>query len=252
MSNYNFSTINDKEFESLVLDILNTEFKLNLQEFKVGKDGGIDLRFSSEKNKNSIIVQAKHYIKSGYSQLKSALKNKELPKVKKLHPDRYIIATSLELSATEKDELVTMFYPYILTANDIFSNQDLNKFLRKHKEIVKTHFKLWFSNIEIISNILNNAIEGRTKSYLERIIKKIPLYVLTKNFDSANKILQKEKVLLITGEPGVGKTTLAEVLLYKKAKDKFKIYLISNIREAEDSLAPNKVGVLFLFSNNYF
>ena len=54
MSNYTFSTINDKEFESLVLDILNTEYKLNLQEFKVGKDGGIDLRYSSKKNKNSI------------------------------------------------------------------------------------------------------------------------------------------------------------------------------------------------------
>lgn len=250
MSNYTFSTINDKEFESLVLDILNTEYKLNLQEFKVGKDGGIDLRYSSKKNKNSIVVQAKHYLNSGYSQLKYVLKNDELPKVKKLIPDRYIIATSLELSATEKDELVEIFNPYVLSANDIFGNQDLNKLLRKHKDIVKTHFKLWFSNTEIISNILNNAIEGRTRSYLERIKSKMPLYVLTKNFDNANKILQQEKVLLITGEPGVGKTTLAEVLLYEKAKDEFKIYLINTIREAEDVISVDeKEKQIFYFDD---
>ena len=250
MSDFTFSTINDKEFESLVLDILNAEFKLDLQEFKVGKDGGVDLRFSSKKNKNSIVVQAKHYLKSGYSQLKSVLKNDELPKVRKLNPDRYIIATSLELSVKEKDELVAVFHPYVLTANDIFSNQDLNKFLRKHKEIVKTHFKLWFSNTEIISNILNNAIEGRTKSYLERIKSKISLYVLTKNFDSANKILEQEKVLLITGEPGVGKTTLAEVLLFEKAKDKFKIYLINTIREAENIISIDaKEKQIFYFDD---
>lgn len=51
--------------------------------------------------------------------------------------------------------------------------------------------------------------------------------------------MQKEKVLLITGLPGIGKTTLAEILLYEKAKFKFKIYLINTIREAEDVISKN-------------
>lgn len=91
MNNYNFSTLNDKEFEQLTKDLLNAKYELNLQDFKVGKDQGIDLRFSTQSNNNSTVVQVKHFLNSGFSQLKSTLKNKELDKVKILSPDRYII-----------------------------------------------------------------------------------------------------------------------------------------------------------------
>lgn len=247
MSNYTFSTLNDKDLEELALDLLNAQLKLDLQSFKVGIDEGVDLRHSTPKNDNSIVVQVKHYLKSGYSKLKSDLKNKELKKVKKLNPDRYIIVTSVELSNIQKTELKTIFFPYIKNSNDIFGREDLNKYLRKFKTIEKSHFKLWFSSTEIISNILNNAIEGRTRSYLERIKIKIPLYVLTKNLDEANNILEKEKILLITGQPGIGKTTLAEVLLYEKAKSNYKVYFINNIREAEDviSIDENEKQVFY-------
>ena len=66
-------TLNDKEFEELVKDLLQIELGVRLQSFKSGKDGGIDLRYSTSKD-NAIIVQVKHYLKSGYSQLKSSLK----------------------------------------------------------------------------------------------------------------------------------------------------------------------------------
>jgi KaiC/GvpD/RAD55 family RecA-like ATPase/transposase-like protein len=250
MNTYTFSTINDKDFEILALDLLNEEFKLNLQDFKVGRDAGIDLRYSTTTNKNSIVVQAKHYLKTDFKSLIRILKKDELPKVKLLKPDRYLIVTSLELSAKEKNEIKDVFTPYISTENDVFGNQDLNRLLRKHKDIEKRHFKLWFSSTEVISNILNNAVEGRTKNYLKRIKDKIPLYVLTKNFDEANRKLSKEKILLITGQPGVGKTTLAEALLYERAKKKFQIYLINTIREAEDVISlDDKKKQVFYFDD---
>ena len=249
MNNYNFSTLNDKDFEILSLDLLNAEYKLNLQDFKTGKDGGIDLRFSKPKNKNSIVVQAKHYLKSSFSILKYKLKNEELPKVKKLKPDRYLIVTSMQLSAKEKDSIKEIFEPYIISANDIFGNEDLNKLLRKHKKVEKSHFKLWFSSTEVLNNILNNAIEGRTRSYIERIKSKIPLFVLTKDFNTANKVLNKEKILLITGQPGVGKTTLAEMLIIERARLNHQIYLINTIRDAEDVITPDNSKQLFYFDD---
>ncbi|HLO56796.1 MAG TPA: hypothetical protein VK169_21045 [Saprospiraceae bacterium] len=250
MNNYNFSTINDKDFEVLALDLLNEEYNLDLQDFKTGRDKGIDLRFSTIKNDNAIVVQAKHYLKSNFKTLCRNLQKEELDKVVALNPDRYIIVTSQDLSPQNKDEIKSIFHPFIKTSNDIFSSQDLNKLLRKHKEIEKKHFKLWFSSTEIISNILNNAIEGRTRSYLERIKLKIPLYVLTENLNKANKKLAREKILLITGDPGVGKTTLAEVLLFEKAKTKHKIYLINTIREAEDVISTNdKEKQIFYFDD---
>lgn len=122
MANYDFSTLNDKDLEELALDLLNAQLKLDLQSFKIGIDGGVDLRYSTPINDNSIVVQVKHYLKSGYSKLKSDLKNKELKKVKILNPDRYIIVTSVELSKIQKDDLKTIFSPFIKTSNDIIGN----------------------------------------------------------------------------------------------------------------------------------
>lgn len=250
MSNYDFSTLNDKDFEELVLDLLNAQFKLDLQSFKVGKDKGVDLRYSSSVNNNSIVVQAKHYFKSGFSQLKSSIQQKEVQNAGNLKPDRYIFVTSMELSNPQKDEIKKLFEPYIKDSNDVIGRHDLNKYLRKYKEIEKNHFKLWFSSTEIIANILNNAIEGRTKSYLSSIKSKVPLYVLTTNFDDGNIILEKEKILLVTGQPGVGKTTLAEILLFEKGRNDYQLYFIKTIREAEDIISiDDDIKQVFYFDD---
>lgn len=257
MNNYDFSTLNDKEFEQITKDLLNAKYKLGLQDFRVGKDKGVDLRFSTSKNSNSVVAQVKHYIGSGFPQLKHTLIAKELDKIIKLNPDRYIVVTSLKLSATQKDELKKALNPYILNSNDIFGQEDLNGILTEFKEIEKTYFKLWFSSITVLNSVINNAIEGRTKYMLERMKEKIPFYVVTKKLDDANKILQKEKLLLITGQPGIGKTTLAEIILFDRAKNGFKIYKVENITEAEDVISPNPDDKqLFYFDDflgaNYF
>ena len=201
MNNYNFSTLNDKEFEQICKDLLNAKFGLELQDFKVGKDKGIDLRYSSIKNNNSIVVQAKHYIGSKYAQLKHTLKEKEYSKIKSLKPDRYIVTTSLSLTAIEKDELKEILEPYVKTSNDIIGQESLNEYLSENKNIETKYFKLWFSSINVFRTILNNAIESRTKYLLEKIQRNFPYYVVTKKLDAANKILIKEKLLLITGQP---------------------------------------------------
>ncbi|MDD4528165.1 MAG: restriction endonuclease [Candidatus Margulisbacteria bacterium] len=257
MSNYNFSTLNDKEFEQISKDLLNAKYCLDLQDFKVGKDKGIDLRFSTPKNNNSIVVQVKHYVGSGFAQLKHTLLNKELDKIRFLKPDRYIIVTSLPLSPSNKDELRENLSPFVLTSNDIFGQEDLNGFLDEFGEIEKRYFKLWFSSVNVFNTLINNAIEGRTRYLLEKIREKISFYVVTKKLDDANQILQKEKVLLITGQPGIGKTTLAEIIIFDRARNGFKIYEVENIKEAEDVLSSNREEKqLFYFDDflgsNYF
>lgn len=239
MKDYDFSTLNDKEFEILCLDLLNNKYDLNLQAFKVGKDKGIDLRYSSKSNNNEIVVQAKQYSGSKFAQLKHSLLKKEIVKVGKLKPERYIIVTSLPLSASEKDELKQGLNPFVKTSNDILGKDDLNTLLREFPHIEKSHFKLWFSSVTILETILNNAIESRTQYHLKKIKNKIPFYVVTKKLDSALKILNKEKLLLITGQPGIGKTTLADMILFEKAYSGFRVYKVENIREAEDVISNN-------------
>jgi energy-coupling factor transporter ATP-binding protein EcfA2 len=123
----------------------------------------------------------------------------------------------------------------------------LNKLLRKHKDVEKKHFKLWFSSSAVLTEILNNAIKGRSRSYLQQIRNKIPLYVLTESFDKANVVLEKQKLLVITGMPGIGKTTLANVLLLEKARLNYKVYIINSIRDAEDviSNSPDEKQIFY-------
>ena len=233
MNMYTFSTLNDKDFEVIVKDLLNKKFGLNLQSFKVGKDQGRDLRFSTPENNNAIIVQAKHYVGSGYAQLKSTLKNTELPKIKKLNPDHYIIATSLPLSASQKDELKGILSPFVLTSNDIIGQEDLNGYLNEHPDVEKVHYKLWFSSTRVLESLMNKAVEGKSRFLFEQIKAKIPFYVVTEKVNDARSILQSQKILLVTGQPGIGKTSLAEVLLFEWAKNGSKVHIVENFEEAE-------------------
>lgn len=92
MKNYDFGILSPFEFECFVRDILTERDKIDYCSFAEGKDGGIDLRASYGASK-TIIVQAKRY--KTWKELKPELK-KEVDKVRRLSPDRYIIATSVE------------------------------------------------------------------------------------------------------------------------------------------------------------
>src|SRR6185312_11241899 len=244
---YDFSVLDDKVFERLSMDILNEKFSLDLQSFKNGKDGGIDLRYSTSENIDSIVVQAKHFVTSGYRALIRDLK-KEVPKVKFIAPDRYIIVTSLPLSAKNKDDIFKLFVPYLKSPKDVFGKEDLNKYLSNLPEIEKKWYKLWLSSTAVLKSVLHNAVEGRSAFAEAKIRKLIRLYVHSKSYDDAYEILRKYKYILITGQPGVGKTTLAHLLTYHLLSLKYKlIYIDSDIRDAEDVIgkAPKDKQVFY-------
>ena len=251
MANYDFSTLNDKDLEVLVCDLLTREYSINFQSFKVGKDKGIDLRYSTNSSENEIIVQVKHYLKSGYNQLLNVLKKSEKSKIDSLAPKRYILVTSIGLSPTDKEKIKTALSPHIQNTNDIIGCDDLNSLLSKHEDLETKHFKLWFSNINIIQKIVYNGIDGRSTFIAEKIKKNIGLYVVNNSYDEALAKLRKHKVLLITGIPGIGKTTLANLITYRLLSKDFRlVYIDGQIREAEDMFdADINVKQLFFFDD---
>jgi hypothetical protein len=240
MSDYTFETLNDKEFEELVKDLLEKELKVKLQSFKKGKDKGIDLRYSSVKDDNEIIIQAKHYVNSQYYDLKRTMEKVEKNKVNLLNPSRYILATSIGLTPNNVTEIKGIMSPYIKNIEDIFWKEQLNTILSKYPEIEDKHYKLWFSSINVFKNILNNGIKGRSKFFEDKIKKSIALFVPSKCFNEALEMLTKNKFIIITGEPGVGKTTLADVLTYNFLGNGYElIYIDEKIQDAEQMLNPN-------------
>jgi len=243
--NYDFSQLNDKEFEILARDLVSVKENTYIERFKPGRDSGIDGRFFISQNKQ-VILQAKHYLKSGYSKMKRILKNEELDKIKKLSPNRYILITSLPLSPKNKVEIKNIFGSYIKRDDDILGQEDLNDLLRSNPEIEKAHFKLWITSTSVLGRFLNNAIHGRSEYFLDKIKFKSKLYVATKNHDKALEILNKKKAIVISGEPGVGKTTLAENLCTYFACKKYQLFFIANsIEEAERVYEKSKKQVFY-------
>lgn len=211
MPNYDFKTLSPIDFEILVRDLLQEELKVRLESFKSGRDGGIDLRYCLSPD-NALIIQCKHYAESSFNALLSKIKNDELEKVRILKPNRYILVTSLGLTPKQKDELVKVHLPYIHTSGDIFGKDDLNGLLTKYPKIERYTFKLWFSGVPVLEEILHSKVKNVSRDALEKIQQHAKYYVQNKSYPEALSILDKCNFCIIAGIPGIGKTILAEML----------------------------------------
>lgn len=250
MIEYNFSTLNDKEFENLSIDLISKDKDKRFERFKAGKDGGIDGRFYHD-NGSQEIVQCKHYLKTGFSGLITSLNKKnnginEIDKVKKLNPVKYIFVTSLPLSAENKKTIKELFDPYIKNDSDIYGQEDLNQILGNYSEIEKRHYKLWLSSTVVLDRIINNAIESRSEFLLEDIKGKSKYYAVTENHQKAIDKLEASHIIIIAGEPGIGKTTLAEHLALWYIEKNYKFYNIENsINEAENIYKKDEKQIFY-------
>jgi adenylate kinase family enzyme len=243
--NYDFSTLNDKDLEELTRDILSRSIGINFQCFKMGADQGADLRYATDSNENEIIVQVKHYLGSGLSKLKRLLKKEEFNKIVKLNPRRYILVTSLHLSHKNKLDIKLILNPYIISTADILGREDLNSLLRTHPDIEEAHFKLWLSSTPILKRILKNGIKGRSEFVDLKIKERIKIFVPSRIHKKAVDILNNRNFILITGAPGIGKTTLADMLTYQLLATDFELIYVTEIREAEEAFESNKKQVFY-------
>ena len=242
MTDYDFLILQYNEFEHLTRDLLQKKENVYVESFTPGKDGGIDLRFAKVKGENTI-VQAKRV--KDYASLKRALL-KEVSKVKALKPDRYIISTSVGLTPSNKTEIEAIFNPYILSTEDILGREDLNNLLGQNHDIEKQYYKLWLGSSAVLEDILNKRINNWSAIEMEAIRREVSTYVMNKSFDDALEILNKNRYVVISGIPGIGKTTLARMLvnyLLSEGYDEF--VKLEGISDAAQKLQEGKKQIFF-------
>lgn len=223
---YDFSKINDEEYEELFKDILKSTTGENFRTFAKGRDGGIDVISTNAKNR--IIGQAKHYVKTPMTQLLKDLQNKEKPKVTRLNPDRYIVAFSQEITSQAYEKILEIFSPFLKDGNDIYDLKRMKEILDNDEKLINKWYKLWLPSKEIIDKILKNSENAITSFYKEKIDKEVRLFIETKYYKEAIKTLEKENVIIIHGNPGTGKTTLANILVYQFLARDYKLKYIMN------------------------
>ena len=173
----------------------------------------------------------------------------EIIKVRKLNPKRYIFVTSLELSRQNKKTIKKIFSPYIGSESDIYGKDDLNDLLSKHSEIEQKHYKLWLSSTNVLRILLNSAIIGRSRFKVDQINELSSKYVRTKNHENAFEKLESLHSVIITGEPGIGKTTLADHLCLFYIINKYEFFYIENSISEAESVYDREKKQIFYFDD---
>lgn len=233
MPSYNYNALSPQDFEEVSRDLLQAEWNVALEAFKEGRDSGIDLRYASSSD-NTVIVQCKHYVKSGFAALLRHLRNSELPKIARLNPTRYVVMTTVSLSPGNKLSIMEALAPYVNSPSDVLGADDLDGLLAKHPNVERANFKLWLTSTSVIERILHNAEVCQTEFEVERIRLKLPLFVQNQAYPQANEILSTTRILVVSGPPGIGKTTLAEMLLYASLEEGYEPVVIqSDIAEGK-------------------
>ncbi|MGE7811247.1 restriction endonuclease [Lysinibacillus capsici] len=245
MSEYDFLVLSSDEFELFCKDILEIELGIKLENFKAGKDGGIDLRHAPSSD-DTLIVQCKRY--KDISSLKSTLKN-EVEKVKKLNPERYILMTSVSLSPNEKDSIKKLFEGFIKSTGDIYGKEELQTILGNHHSIERKHYKLWLASTNMLSTILHSDVFNRSKFTEEQIKEKVSLYAPNESFKIALKHLEKNKLIVLSGGPGVGKTTLADMLYLQYSAQGYEFIEISDDINEGEQLYNSELKQVFYYDD---
>lgn len=233
------AALSDFEFEALASGLLRAAIGNTYERFGIGPDGGIDLRFIDAESGETEIVQCKHYIRSSFSQLLSAAR-KEVPKLEAMDPapNSYRFITSQSLTGGQKEKLIEALDGWITDPGAIWGAEQIEDELNAHPEVERNHVKLWLSSSTQLEKLLNADTMNRSNDLIERVTRALPRYVQTRRFQEAEEMLERVGVCLIAGEPGIGKTTLAQMLLLNCAQKGFEaLHVSADINEAWEVLA---------------
>lgn len=239
---FSFDNLSPADFEDLSRDLLGRELCVRFEAFGPGRDGGVDGRHASAGN--NTILQAKHYRLSDFEALARTMR-KERASIDALTPDRYLLTTSRPLTPPAKDRLAEIIGPSLQSTGDILGNEDINGLLRKHPDVQKSHVKLWLSGAGVLERVLHSATHNFTTLARDEIKAKLGVYAENPSFKVGRDILESIHVLIVSGPPGVGKTTLAEMLSYAYLAEDWELVAIRTLEDAFAHIDDSKRQIFF-------
>lgn len=252
MLNLDFhNLLNADEFVHFVRDVLEIrERGLTFTSYKRGPDRGIDIRCTNSDKK--IIGQVKLYDPGNFQSLMSSLRG-EVEKCKKIQPARYILCVGCSLNPQQASEILELFEGYICCEEDIIDGIKLNKYINQPdyerlKEVYSTLLVPDLSYVvHIIDQVVNRRILNNTEELLAKIRDRHSLYCNTSHYRNALKKLNRDRIVIITGNPGVGKTTTAEMIIQQLLVRNWDyVYKLEQISDIRDVFLRNKKQLFFV------
>lgn len=245
---FNFMNIDEIEFEELCKQILERKLGKTFRIFGRGADGGIDIQANDNEK---IIGQAKLYRNTSQTDTVGKIK-KEANRINPKKIEQYYLFIGREMSPQNIQKIYEDFQDILKTKENIFTIKEINELLNKdeYSDIVRQHIKLWLCSTNILEQIMNRNIFMDCEILFDNIKEEVGLFVQTDLYSICQNVLDKERLLLILGMPGIGKTTLSKMLLLYYAQNGY-LVRYSNNQNLEDlkkslSFDKDKKEIIFL------
>lgn len=241
--------LSDVDFELFVADLLGRELGVRFEISSRGPDGGVDL-LATGADGMVHVVQCKHYLHSSMADLvRAARRERATLAASEQRVDRYTFVTSRRLTRDGKEKLRDILAPFTSSTADVLGEADLDLLLKQHPQVELEHVKLWLNGSGPLDRLLNAGTYERTHALLHEIRDALPRYVQTSSFWIALGVLRCEGVCVISGPPGVGKTTLGNLLLLSSAQEGYRPFEIGRDVEEAWRLYREDERQVFIFDD---
>lgn len=251
----NYKNLSDHDFELLVADLLRADSGNRYEVFARGADGGIDLRFVNDDPAGVTgvtvdVVQCKHMEGSTFAQLRASAR-REAKKLQSLtpQPTRYRFVTTKSLTVANKAKLRQDLSPWVKSDSDVLGAEDIEGLLNTHEGVERAHVKLWLSSAAQLDRVVNAATWARSQQMLFDLTVSLPRFVDTGVFDSANRRLYEEKALVLSGPPGIGKTSVARMLVADAVANGFEPVEISGDIDEAHAVVDSGAKQIFFYDD---
>lgn len=245
--------LNPEEFEHFAADIAKIKYgNEEIQTFAPGKDSGIDA--TDNVNSPTIVIQAKRW--NPRKQISTAIDDmrKEINKIDNtassfgwIDSFKYVVITSLEISPGRSKELIETAQNKEIDF-ELIDGSKLQNLARNSK------YKEVFEEFELINKPLYqlfqkeelmNTIGMESQEFLNSFsLFNLRFFVETTPFFKAISSLKENRMLVLHGNPGVGKSTMCAMLgniMAKNSEAKVVVFSrsVSEIQSVRDLFFKN-------------
>lgn len=256
MPNYNFYDsfyLSPLRFQQFACAVMSVRENCVFQRFGEGPDGGIDGLYVSGEER--IVLQVKHTEAKG-SALLGILRG-ERRRIRKMSCDRYILILSSRSVRDECKEEIREIFPEIIDTQDIITGLDLNGYLElpEYAHIEKAYPELWLNSGNYLEDLLEKHMSAdilrRSRVKLDLMAKEKKTFIAAEVFEEALEILREHQRVIISGEPGAGKTAHAVCLAdYCIEMDGYEeLYFVNSLEEIEQILGSGGGRKVIVFDD---
>lgn len=240
MPNYNFYDVfsdSPIRFQQFACAVISVREGCTFQRFGEGRDGAIDGLFVAENGRT--VLQVKRTEAKGKALI--GMMRQEQKRIRPGTCDRYILVIASRTLRDELKEEIRKMIPEIRDTGDIVTGIDLNGYLERpeYAHIEKEYRELWLHSGNYLEEMLSSSalreLKKRSNPKFKLMEKEKRTFVETKAFQEAIRILEAYQRVVISGDPGVGKTAHALCLAdYYLCTEKYEaFYFVNSLEEIE-------------------